>query len=153
MRYESGRSLIEIVGVIAIGTVMTAAAIGMFRTMRDNHARNIADSQIKQIATDVKTLLESRGDYSGVSVDYLIKAGALKSNKSPLGGKDWSVISSADGLSFSINLTELTEGECAYFATSVPTWASSVLINGYEVQKGFSSCFSTPTNQVSFIIE
>ncbi|MBR2012562.1 MAG: hypothetical protein IKA08_04870 [Alphaproteobacteria bacterium] len=153
MRYESGRSLIEIVGVIAIGTVMTAAAIGMYRTMRDNHVRNIADAELKQVASDVKMLMETRGDYTGVSVDYLIKSGALKSDKAPLGGDSWSVIASADGLSFSINLTELTQGECAYFSTALPTWATSVLINGYEIRDGFDSCFSTPTNQVSFIIE
>lgn len=153
MRYESGRSLIEIVGVIAIGAVMTAAAIGMYRTMRDNHVRNVADAQLKQVANDVKILLQPRGDYSGVSVDYLIKAGALKSDKSPLGGNDWSVVASSDGLSFSINLTQLSQGECAYFLTAVPTWATSVLINGYEVANGLGSCFSTPTNQVSFIVE
>ena len=89
MRQESGRSLIEIVGVIAIGTVMTAAAIGMYRMMRENNARTIATSQLEQIAGDVKLLMEMRGDYSGVSVDYLIKAGALESDAAPMGGDDW----------------------------------------------------------------
>ncbi|MBQ8473450.1 MAG: hypothetical protein IJ500_01145 [Alphaproteobacteria bacterium] len=153
MKQEYGRSLIEIVGAIAIGTVMTAAAIGMYRMMRENNARTIADSQLEQIAGDVKMLLEMRGDYSGVSVDYLIKAGALKSDKSPLGGDQWSVVSSADGESFSINLTELTQGECAYFSTAIPKWATSIVVNGFEVRDNSDRCFSTPTNQISFIIE
>lgn len=153
MKQEYGRSLIEIVGVIAIGTVMTATAIGMYRMMRDNNARTIADSQLEQIAGDVKMLLEMRGDYSGVSVDYLIKAGALKSDKSPLGGDQWSVVASADGESFSINLTELTQGECAYFSTAIPKWATSIVVNGFEVRDNSDRCFSTPTNQISFIIE
>ena len=42
MRYESGRSLIEIVGVIAIGAVMTAAAIGMYRTTMARLGQNLA---------------------------------------------------------------------------------------------------------------
>lgn len=153
MKQEYGRSLIEIIGAIAIGTVMTAAAIGMYRMMRENNARTIADSQLEQIAGDVKMLLEMRGDYSGVSVDYLIKAGALKSDKSPLGGDQWSVVSSADGESFSINLTELTQGECAYFSTAIPKWATSIVVNGFEVRDNSDRCFSTPTNQISFIIE
>ena len=153
MKQEYGRSLIEIIGAIAIGTVMTAAAIGMYRMMRENNARTIADSQLEQIAGDVKMLLEMRGDYSGVSVDYLIKAGALKSDKSPLGGEQWSVVSSADGESFSINLTELTQGECAYFSTAIPKWATSIVVNGFEVRDNSDRCFSTPTNQISFIIE
>ena len=153
MKQEYGRSLIEIIGAIAIGTVMTAAAIGMYRMMRENNARTIADSQLEQIAGDVKMLLEMRGDYSGVSVDYLIKAGALKSDKSPLGGEQWSVVSSADGESFSINLTELTQGECAYFSTAIPKWSTSIVVNGFEVRDNSDRCFSTPTNQISFIIE
>lgn len=153
MRYESGRSLIEIVGVIAIGTVMTAAAIGMYRMMRENNARTIATSQLEQIAGDVKLLLEMRGDYSGISVDYLIKAGALKSDKAPLGGDNWSVTASTNGESFSINLTDLTQGECSYFVTAKPTWAKNILVNGYEVMNSSDPCFSTPTNQISFIVE
>ena len=153
MRQESGRSLIEIVGVIAIGTIMTAAAIGMYRMMRENNARTIATSQLEQIAGDVKLLMEMRGDYSGVSVDYLIKAGALKSDKSPLGGDNWSVTASTDGESFSINLTELTQGECSYFQTTKPQWATAMLINGYEVLDNSDRCFSTPTNQISFVVQ
>ena len=153
MKAESGRSLIEIVGVIAVGTVMVAAAIGMYGMMRDNNARSIASSQLKQIANDVKLLMEMRGDYYGLSVDYLIKAGALKSDKSPLGGEQWSVTPSADGQYFSINLTDLTQGECAYFSTSIPDWTNSIVVNGYELRPGSDNCFSTPTNQISFIIE
>lgn len=153
MKQESGRSLIEIVGVIAIGTVMTAAAIGMYRMMRENHMRTTTDAQLEQIAGDVKMLMEMRGDYSGVSVDYLIKAGALKSDKAPMGGDDWSIIASADGLSFSINLTQLTQGQCAYFSTAMPKWAHAMAVNGIELSNNSDNCFSTPTNQISFIIE
>lgn len=153
MRQEYGRSLIEIIGVIAIGAVMTGAAIGMYRMMRENNARTIATSQLEQIAGDVKLLMEMRGDYSGVSVDYLIKAGALKSDKSPLGGNDWSINASTDGESFSINLTELTQNECSYFLTAKPTWAESMLVNGYEALDNSDRCFSTPTNQISFIVK
>ena len=153
MRSESGRSLIEVVGVIAIGTVMTVAAIGMYRMMRENNTRTIATSQLEQIAKDTKLLLEMRGDYSGVSVGYLIKAGALKSDKAPLGGDNWSINASTDGESFSINLTELTQGECSYFLTKKPSWATSMLINGFEALDNSDRCFSTPTNQISFIVE
>lgn len=153
MKHEYGRSLIEIVGVIAIGTVMTAAAIGMYRMMRENHIRTVTDAQLEQIAGDVKMLLEMRGDYSGVSIDYLIKAGALKSDKSPMGGDDWSIVASADGQSFSINLTQLTQGQCAYFTTAMPKWVSAMVVNGLEVRENSDNCFSTPTNQISFIVE
>lgn len=152
MRSESGRSLIEIIGVMAIGAVMSVSAIGLYRVMRTNQVRTIATANLEQVAQNVKILMEMRGDYSGVSVDYLIKAGALKNADAPLGGANWSVVAAADGASFSINLTELSEGECDYFSTTPQKWAAAILINGYEVDNS-DRCFSSPTNQVSFIVE
>lgn len=151
MKTESGRSLIEIIGVMAVGAVMTAGAIAAYDTIRKNQTRTIAAADLEQVASDVKLLLEMRGSYDGVSVDYLVKAGALKDNAAPIGGA-WSVTSSADGKSFSINLTELARGECEYFTTAVPKWASAILVNGFETEAS-SHCFSSGTNQISFIVE
>ena len=103
MKNESGRSLIEVIGVMAITGVMTVAALGIYNMIRANQVRNIAIAEVKQIAENTKILLEMRGTYEGVSVDYLIKAGALKSNNAPIGGENWSVTPSFDGTSFSIN--------------------------------------------------
>ena len=153
MRTESGRSLIEVIGVMAIAGIMTVSAVGVYNMIRANQVRSIADAELEQIAQDTKLLMEMRGTYEGVSVDYLIKAGALKSDKSPLGGDNWSVTASTDGESFSINLTELTQGECSYFQTTKPQWATAMLINGYEVLDNSDRCFSTPTNQISFVVQ
>ena len=152
MKQEYGRSLIEILAVLAIGGVMTAATIAMYKQIRTTQIRTIATSEIEQIVKDVKLLAGARGTYDGVSVDYLIKSGAIKSDAAPLGGDDWSVTSSFDGTSFSVNLTELTSGECEYFATKRPQWANAILINGQEIDRT-SNCFSTKTNMVSFIVK
>ena len=152
MKQEYGRSLIEIIGVLAIGAVMSVATVAMYRQVRTTQIRTIATAELEQIVKDVKLLTGARGTYEGVSVDYLVKAGALKSTVSPLGGDDWSVTPSFDGASFSINLTELSNEECAYFSTKQPTWAKTILINGYEVDMD-QHCFSTNTNQISFIVE
>lgn len=152
MREESGRSLIEILGVLAISGFMTIAALGVFNTIRNNQTRTIADSELRQIAENTKILMEMRGSYEGVSVDYLVKAGAIPSDKQPIGGKDWSVTSSFDGAEFSINLVDLSYGECEYFSATVPTWAVSVKINGFETGT-IDNCFKTKTNQLSFIVD
>ena len=152
MRQESGRSLIEVIGVMAIAGLMTVSALGLYKMLRTNQIRTIADSELEQIAQDTKLLLEMRGTYEGVSIDYLIKAGALKSDAAPIGGDNWSIIASADGQSFSINLVDLSVGECDYFATTKPKWASAMLVNGFE--SGLSdNCFKSETNQISFIVE
>lgn len=152
MKQEYGRSLIEIIAVMAIGAVMTAATIAMYRTIRTTQIRTIATAEIEQIVKNVKLLTGARGTYEGVSVDYLIKSGAIKSDAAPLGGDNWSITPSFDGTSFSINLNSLTSGECAYFSTKQPTWANEILINGHELD-GTSHCFSTNTNMISFIVK
>jgi hypothetical protein len=152
MKSESGRSLIEVIGVMAITGVMTVSALGIYNMIRANQVRSIAIAEIKQIAENTKILLEMRGTYEGVSVDYLIKAGALKTNKAPIGGKNWSVSPSFDGKSFSINLIDLTNGECNFFATQKDSWFKKITVNGFETDV-VSNCFDTDTNQISFVIE
>jgi len=152
MKQESGRSLIEILGVLAIGAVMSVATISMYRSVRTSQLRTIATAELEQIVKNAKILTGAHGTYEGLSVDYLVKSGALKNNTAPLGDDNWSVIPSADGESFSVNLRGLSSGECAYFATKQPTWADSILINGVEIGPS-PNCFSTKTNQVSFIVK
>lgn len=151
MRDESGRSLIEIIGIMAIGAIMTASAVSMYTMIRGNQTRAIATAQLEQIVRDTRLLLQMRGDYTGVSVDYLIKAGALKSDRAPIGG-DWSITAEDGGHAFAINLTELTVGECDYFITTAPTWAE-LRVNGMPADSAADNCFSTRTNQVSFIAQ
>lgn len=152
MKQESGRSLIEIVGVLAIGTLISVAAVKMYGQIRASQTRNIVSGELEQLAKNVKLLAGPRNSYAGISVEYLVKAGALKSERAPIGNDDWSVTPSFDEKSFSINLTGLSADECEYFAIKKQAWVTSVLINGYE-PSGDSGCFSTNTNQVSFIVE
>ncbi len=151
MNNESGRSLVEVVGVMAIGAVLIAGSVAAYNVIRGRITRTLATEELAQIAKNVKLLLELGGDYTGVSVDYLIKSGALKNDKQPIGGPDWSVTSSADGYSFSINLTGLSRGECDYFVTVQTDWAARVKVNGFESDPG-AYCMSSD-NEVSFIVE
>lgn len=149
---ERGASMIEIIGVLAIAGVMSAAAISMYNVIKNNQNRKIASVELSQIARNTKLLMEMRGDYTGLSVDYLVSAGALDNKYAPIGGDDWSVSPTTDGTGFSINLTQLTESECQYFTTAVPDWATSVVVNGISSTTA-PNCFSTSTNQISFIVE
>ena len=152
MNNESGRSLIELLGVLAIGGVMTAGALALFSTLRNEQRRAFASATLEQIAQDTKLLMQSRGTYAGLSVDYLIKAGALGGDAAPIGGADWNVGPyGIDDAAFAITLNNLTQGECQYFATARAQWATSVLINGYETD--MPQCFSSATNQVIFVVE
>ena len=152
MHQESGRTLIEIIGVLAIAAIMTSAVVATYNVMRHRSARTIASADLTQMVQNIRLLMKPRGDYTGVSVDYLVKAGALRNTRAPIGNNDWSVTAIDDGAAFSINLVGLSHGECAYFTTAVPTWATAVRVNGYANNSG-DYCLSTGNNQVSFIAE
>ena len=97
MIQERGASMIEIIGVLAIAGLMSAAAIGMYNVIRNNQARKIASTEMEQIVRNTKLLMEMRGDYTGLSVQYLVDAGALANKYAPIGGDDWSVVATDDG--------------------------------------------------------
>jgi len=153
MKSESGRSLIEVIGVIAISGAMILGAYKAYEMAANSGRRQIASARLEQIANDVKLLMEMGGTYDGVSVDYLVKSGsdAAQNGVAPLGGNNWSVTAGADGKTFEINLVDLTEGECAYFTTAVPKWAAALRVNGYETDAA-AHCFASKTNQISFIV-
>lgn len=148
MREQSGRSLIEIIGVLAIGAIMISATYAVYNTTNQKQKRFVASETLKDIAQKTKTLLEYTG-YTPVSVRYLIETGAIDNDKSPLGGNDWSVTSNVDGTEFSINLTGLSFDECAYFTTKKSDWAIRVSVNGYD-SDATSYCMKTGDNRISF---
>ena len=151
MREESGRSLIEIIGVLAIGAIMVSATYSMYHTTNQKQKRLIASEELKDIAQKTKTLLEYSG-YMPVSVDYLIEAGVLKNDKAPAGGSNWSVTSNFDGTEFSINLTKLSFDECAYFTTKKFDWTTHISVNGYDSSDS-SFCMKSGDNVISFFAQ
>ena len=151
MRHESGRSLIEVIGVLAIAGVMAAASIRIYTSIRATQTRTIAAAELENVAKNTKLLMGMRGDYTGLSVDYLIKAGALSSDRAPIGGA-WSVDVGTDRTTFEIKLSGLSMGECDYFESAPPTWAAEMRVNGNMATTDTDYCFSSATNQVTFIV-
>ena len=151
MKEQSGRSLIEMSGVLAIGAIMISAVFAMYHSIDGRQKRLIASETLHDIAQKTQTLLKYSG-YTPVSVDFLMESGVLKNDKAPMGSNGWSVTSSIDGSEFSINLVGLTFEECAYFATKKFDWATHITVNGYEGGAP-SFCMKTGENKISFFAE
>ena len=151
MREQSGRSLIEIIGVLAISGIMVAGVFSMYQSIINRQKRMIASENLKEIATKTKTLLEYSG-YQPVSVDFLVESGALKNTKQPIGTSDWSVTASIDGSEFSINVNGLTFDDCAYFTTKKFDWVDHISVNGYG-NDAPSFCLKTGENKISFFVK
>ena len=148
MREQSGRSLIEIISVLAIGGFMIIASYAMYNSINAKQQRMIATENLKTIATKTKTLLEYSG-YTPVSVDFLIESGAINDGKAPIGGDGWSITSNFDGSEFSINLVDLSFDECAYFTTKKLDWVTQIKVNGFEASDS-SLCMKSGENTISF---
>ena len=151
MREESGRSLIEIIGVLAIGAIMISATYSFYHSTNEKQKRFVASETLKDIAQKTKTLLEYTG-YTPVSVNYLVESGAIENDKSPLGGNDWSITSNFDGTEFAINLVELSFDECAYFTTKKFNWVTKISVNGYDSSDS-AYCMKSGDNKISFIVQ
>jgi len=151
MREQSGRSLIEIIGVLAIGAIMISATYAMYHSANQKQKRLVASEELRDIAQKTKTLLQYSG-YEPVSVDYLIEAGALSSDRAPAGGNKWSVTSNFDGSEFSINLVDLSFDECAYFTTKKFDWATGIRVNSYTAEDS-SYCMKSGGNMISFFVK
>ena len=151
MREQSGRSLIEIIGVLTIGAIMTAATYGIYMTISQRSNNMVASETLKDIATKTKILLEHSG-YKPVSVDYLVEKGVIKTNKAPMGKPAWSITSNYDGSEFSINLSGLNYGECSYFSVKKLDWAERVSINNSESQET-ALCLKEGDNHISFFVK
>jgi len=148
MKSESGRSLIEIIGVLAVTAVMTAGAIAIYNSIRHNQKNTIAAATLRNVAKDINMLMGMEGDYTGISVDYLVKAGALQSADAPI-GKTWTIDVGIDRTTFVINIYGMTRGECEFFASAAPAWATDMYINGYRAEE-VVNCFTGAENNISF---
>ena len=151
MREQLGRSLIEIIGVLAIGAIMISATYSMYHSTNEKQKRLIASEELKDIAQKTHILLNHSG-YTNVSVDYLIEAGVINNDRAPAGGNGWSVTSNFDGTEFSINLVDLSFEECAYFTTKKFNWTTHLVVNGYDSADS-SYCLKTGGNIISFFAE
>lgn len=157
MNQQSGRSLIEILGVLTISAVMIAAAGGMYHAIDQRQKRVVALETMKDIANQTKTLMEYSGSYEKVSIEYLINAGVLKNSKAPI-GKTWEIKPTNKG--FAIKLFKLTFEECVFFTTKNIEWASYVIINDNTITGNIDDdedvahyCLEGDDNSFSFVIE
>lgn len=147
MREESGRSLIEIVGVLAIGVAMIVAGYAMYKTIDQRQKRLVASETIEDVAKKVKILYEYAGYPEDDCLNALVDAGALENKKAPI-GSGWSIKQYGDATQFQIEITGLTYDECSYFKIKKADWAQEVYVNGKS-----GECKKDSNNKIQFIAQ
>ena len=130
MKYESGRSMIEMLGVLAIMGVITVGAIGMISTAMRTQKRNAVNEEVLQIVTGVRQLLGEYDDFSNINNATIFGAIGM-SNKNTYGGTYELAVDPSNSRQFIVSVTGLSNGDCEYFVTKA--WSDSV---GYQTSDG-----------------
>lgn len=130
MRQESGRSMIEMLGVLAIMGVITVGAIGMISTAMRTQKRSAVNDDVIQIVAGVRQLLGEFDDYSHINNATIF--GAIGMNaKNPYGGTYELNVDPANSRQFIVSINGLSESDCKYFVTKA--WSDSI---GYQMSNG-----------------
>ncbi|MCP4392950.1 MAG: hypothetical protein GY804_01580 [Alphaproteobacteria bacterium] len=77
--FQHGRSMIEMLGVLAIMGVLSIGAMAGYTTAMTNNKVNDASSEIRKIIFAVKDLYSDKNNYGGLTRDVLIKSGIIES--------------------------------------------------------------------------
>jgi prepilin-type N-terminal cleavage/methylation domain-containing protein len=83
---QSGRSMIEMLGVLAIVGILSAGGIAGYSMAMQSYKTSALIEKINLIATQTRNLYKS-GVYTGASIQNLKDAGRITDNNNPFGGE------------------------------------------------------------------
>ena len=127
MIQESGRSMIEMMGVLAIMGVITVGAIAAISSAMNMQKRNEVNDEVLQMVTQVRQIFSEFDDYSNINNATIFSAINM-SNKNPYGGSYEITVNPSNPRQFVVSITGLSQSDCE--ALVVKAWTDSV---GYEM--------------------
>ena len=130
MKQESGRSMIEMLGVLAIMGVITVGAIGMISTAMRTQKLTAVNDEVGQMVTMVRNIHGEYDDFSNMNGATIFSAIGL-SNKNPYGGNYVLNVDPANPRQFVVTIDGLGQSECN--ALVAKAWSDSV---GYRLSDG-----------------
>ena len=123
MKQESGRSMIEMLGVLAIMGLITVGAIGMVSTAMRTQKRSAVNDEVLQIVTGVRQLLGEYDDFSNIDNTTIFGAIGM-SNKNPYGGAYTVSVNPSNSRQFIVGIDGLSQSDCEFLVTKA--WTDSV---------------------------
>lgn len=124
----SGRSMIEMLGVLAIIGVLSVGGIAGYSKAMEKFKINKTIEQIAQITANVQTLYAQQTTFDGLNNESAIAMGVVPSELGTAGGTLTNLFGNSveiwgDGDSFIINFHGMTKEACITLATT--DWGSS----------------------------
>ncbi len=127
---QSGRSMIEMLGVLAIMGIITVGAITMISAAMRSQKRTAVNDEVAQITTGVRQLLGEYDDYSNIN-NATIWGAIGMSPKNPYGGNYSLAVDAANSRQFVLTIDGLGKTDCEYFIQKA--WSDSV---DYQMSNG-----------------
>jgi len=128
---ESGRSMIEMLGVLMIMGVITAAAVAMITTAIQSTNRAATGDQVTQIVSGVRQIHGQRDDYSGIDNTFTLGAIGVQA-RARRGSTVFSIEANpVDTRQFIVTIGGLNQSDCKFFSTKA--WVDSV---GFQMSDG-----------------
>ncbi len=121
---QSGRSMIEMLGVLAIIGVLSVGGIAGYSKAMQKYRINKTIEQITLIAGNVRTFFAPQRSYEGLDNRDVIKKAKLVPDEmwdgefiKDVWGNNLSIMSGSSSSSFYINLVEISESDCIELGT------------------------------------
>ena len=123
MRQESGRSMIEMLGVLAIMGLITVGAISMISYAMRMQKQSTVNDDVYQVVLGVRQLLGEYDDFTRIDNSTIFTALAM-SDKNPYGGKYTVSVNPSNTRQFIVTIDGLSASECKALVTKA--WTDSV---------------------------
>ena len=123
MRQEFGRSMIEMLGVLALMGIITVGAISMISYAMRMQKQSTVNDDVYQIVLGVRQLLGEYDDFTRIDNSTIFKALAM-SDKNPYGGKYILSVNPSNTRQFVVTIDGLSDSECKALVTKA--WTDSV---------------------------
>lgn len=123
MRQESGRSMIEMLGVLAIMGIITVSAIGTVSYVMRMQKQSTVNDDVYQIVLGVRQLLGEYDDFTRIDNSTIFTALAM-SDRNPYGGNYKVAVNPSNTRQFVVTIDGLSDSECKALVTKA--WTDSV---------------------------
>ena len=90
-KHESGRSMIEMVGVLAVMGLITAAAFVLITSAMRSQKLSRADDDISALAAGIRLLYNNTDSFEGLQSANVLKVLGFDTVKAPYGGGNYTV--------------------------------------------------------------
>lgn len=132
-RSMSGRSMIEMLGVLAIIGVLSAGGIAGYSMAMNAYKTNEVASRVQTMSTQVRVLYQGKYDFDKAdsSSAPLAQLGYATDFRNPFGGANIAAEGERANGQFKITVADVPQDACVKYLTTV--WADSSMFNGLNV--------------------